>query len=373
LKIRNVKEKRLFFLRYLCLLGFILLGTPVFAAVPIQGTTLPGTSASEARKKVITAAESFLGTRYRYGGIDKGGMDCSGLVYASFKNGINYSTPRTVVGIYNWVEKIETAELKPGDFVFFITVGAAVSHVGIYIGGGRFIHSASEGPSTGVIFFLLFESYWSRTYRGAGRALPWAEDSDQLLDEDLSGEDAFTDNSHAGMSFGLGSITAAWAEGGLFAGVGASWTWGGFFEGAPSLFRGASAQAAVGYKWEKFRAGLELRPEWDGALGVFRLPLVFFIGTDIFQGFAGTAYTFGRSSLNLKNGERHYSDGFFWLGELGFSASFPVMQIKTGLFFIYAEAAWQPYIWDDDESFSLKPDLTANLRFSTGARYFWKL
>ena len=154
-------------------LGFLLFASNAFALIPIQGAALLGLSASEARRKLLTEAESYLGTRYRYGGIDSKGMDCSGLVYASFKNSLDCSTPRTASGIYDWTEKIERAELRPGDLVFFITTGTRISHVGIYVGRNVFIHSASEGPSKGVIYSRLDESYWNRTYKGAGRAIPW--------------------------------------------------------------------------------------------------------------------------------------------------------------------------------------------------------
>jgi len=156
-------------------LGFLVLASNVFALIPIQGAALLGLSATEARRKLLAEAESYLGTRYRYGGIDNKGMDCSGLVYASFKNSLDCSTPRTASGIYDWTEKIDRAELQPGDLVFFVTVGTRISHVGIYVGRNVFIHSASEGPSRGVIYSRLEESYWSRTYKGAGRAIPWEE------------------------------------------------------------------------------------------------------------------------------------------------------------------------------------------------------
>ena len=349
--------------------GLLFFATNLFAAIPIREASLQGLSAVEARRKVLAASESFLGTRYRYGGIDRNGMDCSGLVYASFRNGLNYETPRTAENIYNWTEKISTDELQPGDLVFFVTAGARVSHVGIYVGGGRFIHSASDGPSTGVIYSRLDESYWSRTYRGAGRALPLDSEAAQVLADGWSGETG--GNPIAGR--GEVNETATWANSGLFTGFGAAWSWGGFIEGAPSAFRGFSLLATAGYKWSKYRAGLELRPEWDRALGVFRLPLTFSVGTDIFQGFFGPVYTFGEPSLNIQGRERYYTGGGSWLGELGLAAAFPQIKVNTGSLSLYGELAWQPYFLGEGQSFSFKPDITANLRLSTGLRYLWKL
>jgi probable lipoprotein NlpC len=156
----------------------MLLASGVLTAVPIRGARLYGAGAAEARLSLLAAAEACLGVPYRYAGIDRRGLDCSGLVYLSFREGCNYyAAPRTAEAIYNWTEKIDARELQIGDLVFFVTAGQRISHVGIYAGNGRFIHSASEGPRTGVMYSRLDEAYWKRTYRGAGRALPWDDEA----------------------------------------------------------------------------------------------------------------------------------------------------------------------------------------------------
>ena len=333
-------------LKQLCLFSLFILTQGAFAAPPIQGGAIQGTA--DARKKLISAAESYMGTPYRYAGLDRSGLDCSGLVYLSFREGLRYTIPRTAESIFNWVEKISTEELQPGDLVFFITAGQRVSHLGIYAGEGRFIHSASDGSRTGVIYSTLDEAYWKRTYRGAGRALPWDAAAAQAM-------------------------ASVWADSGFFVGLGAAFTWGGFFQGAPSIFRGFSAVSTAGYKGSKYRAGIEFRPELDRALGVFRLPFTLSVGTDIIQVFGGPAYTAGEPSLSLSDGERHYSGGGEWRWEAGFSAAFPPLKISRGALSIYGELAWQPYHWEDGTDFSFKPDVTANLRFSTGLRYLWHI
>jgi hypothetical protein len=156
-------------------------------------------------------------------------------------------------------------------------------------------------------------------------------------------------------------------------GLGVAWTWGGFFEGAPSVYRGISTLATAGYKGPTYRAGLELRPEWDQALGVFRLPVTLSLGTDTFQVFFGPTYTFGEPRLSLEGGERHYTGGDAWLWEAGFSSAFLPIRIGSGIFSFYGELAWQPYHWKKGEKFSFKPDITANLRASTGLRYLWRI
>ena len=158
--------------KYFCLIGFLLF-VPVFSAsAPAREPGFDGTAPLNERQRLITSAESLLGTPYRYAGLDRRGLDCSGLVYLSFLEGLGRIIPRRTEDIYNWAEIITAGELQPGDLVFFRTVGTRVSHVGIYTGRGRFIHSASEGPQTGVIYSNLNERYWRQTFMAAGRVFP---------------------------------------------------------------------------------------------------------------------------------------------------------------------------------------------------------
>ena len=349
------------------LLLFFALTPGLFATTPIQGESLRGAGAAEARQKLLAAAENYLGTPYRFGGIDRRGLDCSGLVYLSFNDALHYPVPRTSEALYNWAQKIPEAELQPGDLVFFVTAGSRVSHLGIYAGGGRFIHSASDGPHTGVIYSRLDESYWRRTFRGAGRALPW---DGSLPPPALAPEPPVLAGAEG--SFASGRKRPVWADPGFFVGFGASWNWGGGGEGIPTAFRGISAIAAAGYKWSDYRLGLELRPHFDASLGVFRLPFTLSLGTDILQGFVGPAYTFGTPAFDLENGTRRYKGGR-WLLEAGISAAFRPIRLGPGGLSFYGELAWQSYRLDDGQKFAFRPDIAANLRVSTGIRYLWRV
>ncbi|MBA7622689.1 hypothetical protein ES703_30068 [subsurface metagenome] len=111
------------------------------------------------RSKIVQQAYNFLDTPYRYGGTERTGMDCSGLVYRVFRDAAGKSLPRQVGSLYTSGEKVG-GSLLPGDLVFFNTTGEVPSHVGIYIGRERFIHAASEGPNTGVIISSLTEKYY---------------------------------------------------------------------------------------------------------------------------------------------------------------------------------------------------------------------
>ncbi|MDR0313871.1 MAG: C40 family peptidase [Treponema sp.] len=369
MSVRNLNRMKSSF-TVLIFLVIFLAGGCIYPAVPIQGRNLEGNTAASARTKLLAAAESYLGTPYRYGGADSRGIDCSGLVYASFKDALNIQVPRSSEGLYTWAEKIPTADMRPGDLVFFNTSGSGVSHVGIYAGNGRFIHSPSEGVSTGVMYNRLDESYWQRTFIGGGRALPWDEEAEQVFGNGTPVSAATS----AGGSFGISpsrpgaTNSEPWAaSSGLFAGLGLSSSFGGFIDG--SLFRGISFQAKVGYKGlfsDSLQIALEIRPTWDRFLGITRLPVTLAFGTDTFQVFIGPAYTIGEPTIGVDG--RAYNSGFSWLGEVGVSLAFPI-QVSRGSLSLFTELAWQSYFSNSGQGFNIAADMAANFRISMGLRY----
>lgn len=117
---------------------------------------------SEVADNIINSAEKYIGTPYG------GEFDCSGYVWKVFsENGIDL--PRSSKAQYNHGESVEKADLQKGDLVFFNTSGSGISHVGIYIGNNKFIHSAS---SSGVSISKLNDPYyWGSRYVGAAKVL----------------------------------------------------------------------------------------------------------------------------------------------------------------------------------------------------------
>jgi len=128
------------------------------------GKEAPANGKSE---EIIRAALAYEGVRYRYGGMSSRGFDCSGLV-ARVLLGQGIRLPHNSAALFRHGQPVAKAQLWPGDLVFFRTGRrAGVSHVGIYLGEGEFIH-ASSGKGRVRIDSLL-EGYYSRRYVGARR------------------------------------------------------------------------------------------------------------------------------------------------------------------------------------------------------------
>jgi cell wall-associated NlpC family hydrolase len=120
--------------------------------------------------QVIEYAKKFLGTRYVYGGSSPSGFDCSGFVCYVYKN-FGISVNRSSASMASNGVYVAKSNLKSGDLVFFDTnMQGIISHVGIYIGNGQFIQSAS-GSAMKVIISSLSEANYSRQYVTARKVL----------------------------------------------------------------------------------------------------------------------------------------------------------------------------------------------------------
>jgi len=334
------------------LLFFLILPQrPAFGLV--SAPPLLGLVPSSARQSVLSTAESYVGTPYRYGGTTKSGMDCSGLVYISYLKATGIKIPRTVDALATWVFVIPVHELEPGDLVFFDLDAKANSpsaqaqtaisqmaislskadHVGIYLGDQLFIHAASTGPKTGVIQSSLSEPAWKRRLLFAGRALPASAFSGFAID------------------FG-GSVSLAQIEGlqgGLLAPV-----------------RGLSGWAEVSIPIAKnFSAGLRAGADWDLILDVVRVPVELSIGQiSGFSVFAGPALTFGTPELN----DRLYAPGDFFIATGGLRWSPLLISSGAQRFGVYFELKYDYYVPEPGQPDALETDLRSSLNFSIGIR-----
>lgn len=119
------------------------------------------------RNKVLDYAAGFLGTPYVYGGSTPSGFDCSGFTSYVYKNTVR-SIPRTATSQRNALTNVSMDELKPADLVFFGS-GGSISHVGIYVGDGKFIHSPHTGSS--VKYDTLWSGNYKRRFVSGGRVI----------------------------------------------------------------------------------------------------------------------------------------------------------------------------------------------------------
>lgn len=117
--------------------------------------------------EVAVRAMSMIGKPYRWGGSSpRSGFDCSGLVHYVYRDALGIRLPRTAKQMSRTGFRIGKSRLQPGDLVFFNT-GRRYSHVGIYVGQGRFVHSPSRGKT--IRLAKLDNRYWLRRYNGARR------------------------------------------------------------------------------------------------------------------------------------------------------------------------------------------------------------
>lgn len=128
----------------------------------------PQRYSSDSGSDVVSYARSLLGTPYHFGGdTPRTGFDCSGFVRHVYYHTQGIALPHNAKGISQNGRPIRASELRPGDLVFYNTLGRSYSHVGIYIGNGRFIHSPHSGKSVEIVDMSL--DYWRGRYNGARR------------------------------------------------------------------------------------------------------------------------------------------------------------------------------------------------------------
>jgi murein DD-endopeptidase / murein LD-carboxypeptidase len=119
-----------------------------------------------ANQKLITQVYDWVGVPYKYGGNDKNGVDCSGLISNIFPLVYNLKVPRVSAQLYKAAVPVEKRQLREGDLVFFKINTAEVGHAGILLFEDYFVHAST---SKGVMISRLGETYWSKYFVGGGR------------------------------------------------------------------------------------------------------------------------------------------------------------------------------------------------------------
>lgn len=121
-----------------------------------------------AMQDLLIHAISMVGVKYKYGGNSvESGFDCSGFVRHVFAESIAMELPRSAYAMGKLGAAVQRDNLQPGDLVFHNTLHRAFSHVGIYLGEGRFVHAPSRGKSVEIVD--MSDSYWKKHYSGARR------------------------------------------------------------------------------------------------------------------------------------------------------------------------------------------------------------
>ena len=136
----------------------------------------------EKTTQMLGQAMGLLGVPYRRGGTSENtGFDCSGFVRHVYEQSFGKLLPHRAAEQAKVTETIDPNELKPGDLVFFNTMKRAFSHVGIYVGDGKFIHSPRAGKSVQVDD--MRSAYWQKRFNGARRVDPPAASGTSAADD----------------------------------------------------------------------------------------------------------------------------------------------------------------------------------------------
>ena len=146
--------------------------------IPIGCSTLPPEKpraetepVGEQRAEALLLALLSLGVDYRYGGKTPAtGFDCSGLVAHVFREAYGIQLPHNARAQSEYGKRIGQSELRAGDLVFYNTLNRPYSHVGIYLGDGRFLHAPKTGAQVRVE--SISAAYWSKRFDGARRLKP---------------------------------------------------------------------------------------------------------------------------------------------------------------------------------------------------------
>lgn len=145
----------------------VIVGSMAEAAPTAEAPSAPAADADPGHE-LIALAKELRNIRYRRGGTSpKTGFDCSGFVRYVFQHALGVELPVGSAAQFRVGDKVDRSQMQAGDLVFFRIAGKRISHVGIYVAEGRFIHAPSAGKVVRVD--SLEEAYWARRFAGAKR------------------------------------------------------------------------------------------------------------------------------------------------------------------------------------------------------------
>jgi hypothetical protein len=350
--------------RHFFLVPCALLCAAVFAQE--SGTASSG---AESRDAMIAYSKNYLGTPYRAGGIDANGMDCSGFLFTVARESIGLQLPRTSAALYSMARIINDSEKEPGDIVFFRTVGSKISHAGLYLGNDQFIHSASDGPNTGVIISSLKESYWKRTYAGVGQILPSAKTTEKSGAPDSENRPASSDGGKTSSdSSGKAPPSAFFARTYIDASLSGDWT---LFSAKRFMLisRGFQLTLHASYKPENWQLypGIGVGFGWDIATGTYNIPFIASLSMDNgIRVYAGPVLAFPREAT-LPDTDTPIAPSIF-PGILGVSWSSPPLRLGAAGVSFMQDIHYQVYNKPNGAALPFFESCAAGIVFSTGIR-----
>ncbi len=338
--------------------------------------------AKKLRLNMVAQAKTYLGTPYVTGGTTSKGMDCSGFIVRVIQDTTGKSFPRTVAEMYSKCQVIKDNEKEAGDLIFFKTVGFRVSHVGMYIGKGQFIHSASDGSRTGVIISSLDEKYWKEHYHSVGRFVPSGLSKVSMnLDSDSENSDPdifalFEENSFLAQ---LPDLDDSTAEKGVSAGSSRKFMESVGFDISASLTtslmtrsdimlnaRGFDSAVTALFDTGKVKPGVGLGFRYDARTHVFQIPITATVSTsDFLRFYIGPVISMGKAVVP---GSTDACKASFFPGIIGLSLQTPsILKGKTGLHFI-ADTNYIVYNKIDGSALSLLDSFITGFTINTGIR-----
>lgn len=311
------------------------------------------------REKFVAEAKKYVGCPYVLGAVGPDSFDCSGLVYFVARESIQKQLPRTAKALYSYCRVVPDSKKEVGDLLFFKTnnSGAAVTHVGIYIGHNQFISAISDGPNTGVIISSLNQDYWKTKYVGCGQFLKSGNgvESDDEWEEEVVVAEGNKGDSPAWDIDSLIFDSALYANWSLLTPKSFMIQW-----------RGLDLQSNVRYSKWALQPGVGVYLRYNGGLDVFQMPIV--VSTTLneyLRVYAGPVFSFG--SARMLETKDTIKPSIF-PGILGISLSTPSFNVKKAKVQIVQDISYTIFNNLDNSALSFVDSLSAGVVFSTGVR-----
>lgn len=348
----------------------------IFAAAGAFSKQYSEKEAEELRNAVVAKVKTYIGCPYRSGATGPDAFDCSGLVYTVFREAAGIQLPRSARAIYSAVQIVESSRIENGDLVFFKTTGnGTISHVGIYIGRGQFIHAASDGANTGVIASSLTEKYYKNTFAAVGKVITTAgskNDSKSASAQNSAQKKTAERQSSNQLSLSSAPRSSSQASNSSFASniaidttLACDWNLWLPHTFTPN-FRGIALTATARYTEWKIQPGIGTAFRWNYGCECFQIPVLFsMMFNEYIEAYLGAVFTAGTARMP---GARTHIKGLIFPGTIG--VSFKTPSVKTGAVRLSLSQDISYTFFTDKNGHMLNPadSLNAGLVFSTGIR-----